>query len=63
MEDSVARIVVVEADDSVRDAIDNLLNDAIRFAGGALLSLEDGVDEVCIHGDDRGPGIPARFHA
>ncbi|WP_148640453.1 hypothetical protein [Asaia bogorensis] len=59
----MARIVVVEADDSVRDAIDNLLNDAIRFAGGALLSLEDGVDEVCIHGDDRGPGIPARFHA
>jgi len=40
-------------------AIDNLLDNAIRYAGGAFLSLENEGEEVCIHVEDRGPGIPA----
>jgi signal transduction histidine kinase len=39
-------------------AIDNLLDNAIRFAGGAILTIEPRVDQVDIHIDDTGPGIP-----
>jgi signal transduction histidine kinase len=39
-------------------AIDNLLDNAMRFAGSANLIVEAGVDQVDIHIDDTGPGIP-----
>ncbi|WP_266171381.1 HAMP domain-containing sensor histidine kinase [Dyella subtropica] len=40
-------------------AIDNLVDNALRFAGSAALTIEDAGDQVEIHIDDNGPGIPA----
>ncbi|KQM21153.1 hypothetical protein ASE73_05575 [Sphingomonas sp. Leaf24] len=39
-------------------ALDNLIDNAIRYAGNAILSVENRDTQVCIHVDDSGPGIP-----
>lgn len=39
-------------------AIDNLIDNAVRYAGSAILSVEDRGTQMCIHVDDSGPGIP-----
>lgn len=39
-------------------AIDNLLDNAVRFAGSATLTIEARTGQVDIHIDDTGPGIP-----
>ncbi|MDQ1119379.1 MULTISPECIES: HAMP domain-containing sensor histidine kinase [Pseudoxanthomonas] len=39
-------------------AIDNLLDNALRFAGSARLSIEAHADRIDLHIDDAGPGIP-----
>ncbi len=39
-------------------AIGNLIDNALRFAGSATVSVEDSRDAVCITVEDRGPGIP-----
>lgn len=39
-------------------ALDNLIDNAVRYAGNAILSVEDRDTQVCIHVDDSGPGIP-----
>jgi signal transduction histidine kinase len=39
-------------------ALDNLIDNAVRYAGNAVLSVEDRDTQICIHVDDSGPGIP-----
>ncbi len=39
-------------------AIDNLLDNALRFAGSARLGIEAHADRIDLHIDDAGPGIP-----
>nr|WP_239537854.1 ATP-binding protein [Dyella mobilis] len=43
---------------ALRRAIDNLIDNALRFAGDAKLSIEHRPGYVDIHVDDNGPGIP-----
>lgn len=43
----------------IRRAIRNLLENAVKYAGAAEVSLEPGADAVAIRVCDRGPGIPA----
>lgn len=40
-------------------AIGNLVDNAVRYAGNATLSVEARATSLCIHVDDTGPGIPA----
>lgn len=44
---------------SMRRALDNILSNALRYAGRAEIRLRLGDDEVQITVDDDGPGIPA----
>ena len=55
-----ASIEITGQRETLQRAIDNLIGNALKHAGGAELSLArggDGMAELCI--DDRGPGIPA----
>ena len=42
----------------VRRALRNLIDNAVDYGGGAILSLEAVQGEVRLHIDDTGPGIP-----
>ncbi|WP_164978548.1 sensor histidine kinase [Pseudoxanthomonas composti] len=49
----------VQADaDALHRAVDNLLDNALRFAGNARLAIELRADWANLHIDDDGPGIP-----
>jgi signal transduction histidine kinase len=45
--------------DSLRRALRNLIENAVRYGGAAAVSSERGSSELKIHIDDEGPGIPA----
>jgi signal transduction histidine kinase len=42
----------------LRRVVANLMNNAVRYAGGAEVSVLRDADAVCIVVEDRGPGIP-----
>jgi signal transduction histidine kinase len=44
--------------DSLRRALRNLIENAVRYGGSADLSIEPGDTDLKIHIDDEGPGIP-----
>lgn len=44
---------------SLKRAVTNLVENAVRYAGGATVSLQAGEEEVTITVADDGPGIPA----
>ncbi|MDA8454810.1 ATP-binding protein [Acidovorax sp. GBBC 3334] len=44
---------------ALRRCLDNLVGNAVRYGGGAEITLEDGPDAVRIHVRDHGPGLPA----
>jgi protein-histidine pros-kinase len=43
---------------ALRRCIGNVLDNAVRYGGGARVSIGETMDTVCIHIDDHGPGIP-----
>src|SRR3546814_9726685 len=44
---------------ALRSCINNLMDNALRYAGHALIALEDQRDQVVIRVIDHGPGIAA----
>jgi signal transduction histidine kinase len=44
---------------ALRSCINNLLDNALRYAGDALITLEDSREELLIRVIDHGPGIAA----
>ncbi|WP_323844180.1 sensor histidine kinase [Microbulbifer magnicolonia] len=43
---------------ALRRSLQNLIDNAIKYGGGAKVSVAGGVDSIRIAVDDRGPGIP-----
>lgn len=43
---------------SLRRCVDNLVSNAVRYAGGAQVVLQDGPAQLCIEVHDPGPGLP-----
>ena len=44
---------------AIRRAVDNLVNNARRYGGSVLVTLERSQSNVLVHVEDDGPGIPA----
>lgn len=58
-EAGVARGIVAELKTmALRRAITNLLDNAVKYGGGARIGLSDGDGEITVTVDDDGPGIP-----
>jgi signal transduction histidine kinase len=43
---------------ALKRCLANLLENAVRYGGGAHVQVEDGPHELVLHIDDNGPGIP-----
>ena len=52
------RVTIACRPATLRRAIANLIDNAVKYGGGATVGLSDGADEVMIRIADRGPGIP-----
>ena len=52
------RVTIACRPAALRRAIANLIDNAVKYGGGATVGLSDGADEVMIRIADRGPGIP-----
>jgi len=44
---------------ALKRALANLIDNAVKYGGGAHVSLEDAADTLTVRVEDRGPGIPA----
>jgi len=42
---------------AVKRAIENVIRNAVKYGGGAVVTLSDGPDALTVTVDDRGPGI------
>lgn len=42
---------------AIKRALQNLINNAVKYGGNASLSVENSLGHVCIHIDDNGPGV------
>lgn len=48
---------------SMKRALSNVINNAIKYGHSAEVSVEEHIDSVLIHVDDQGPGIPEHLLA
>ncbi|RYY32292.1 MAG: HAMP domain-containing histidine kinase, partial [Sphingomonadales bacterium] len=52
--------VVIDGNSAALKAmLANLTGNAVKYAGGAQVSIAQDGDQVCIHVEDDGPGMPA----
>lgn len=57
-EEDVSPMIVMARPVSLKRGVDNLLINAVKYAGGAHVSVTRGGGDIVIDVDDNGPGIP-----